>query len=381
MKNAKKLVVLFLLLLLMLGTGCWDYRGMNGINIVAGFAADKDAQTGNYDLTLEIVGMAEPKTQKTDNKSLYVETTGVTLFDAMRNSQKKLVNQFFFGNMRTIVISHQMARDEGILNAMDALLRDGEARETVNIVISQGETAREILMAEGLDMSNTSFQIDRIVEEDNKTLASTKPVALYRAYEMLQKEGRALVLPAFHCVTNDESTVAEVNGLALFRGDKLTGYLTPQEARYYLLAMGEARGGVINIPFRPGEEENVSYEIKKNRSAPSYSYDGDTLQINMAITLELNLMELLTGGRVDNDLRTYLEERTNAELCAQIQQLIQHVTQQTHGDIFGIGSMIYKKDPNLWESLRADWDNTLHTAAWTITVDTRILNTGITSRQ
>ena len=375
-----KKMMLWPLLLVLLTTGCWDYRGMNSINIVAGFAADKNPQTGLYQLTLEIVNMKAG--DEGEDQSIYVQTEGVTIVDAMRNAQKKLVNKLFFGNMRTVMISQQIAQEEGILNTMDALLRDGEARETVNMIISQENTAREVLMAEGLDMRNTSFQISKIVEEDNRTVSATKQIQLYRAYEMIQKEGCALVLPAFIQGQNGATKVAEANGLALFKEDKLTGYLSPEEARHYLIAVGEAQGGIVNIPFRPGEPMNVSFELESCRSKLSYQYREGVLTIAIDLVLELNLVELLVQEiSVNREIQDYLEERAATVLGEEILRLTQKTVQGPNGDIFGFGNRMYKKQPDLWAALREDWDNILKDARWDINVEAHILNTGVTSRQ
>jgi spore germination protein KC len=65
--------------------GCWDYTGLNQINIVLGVAVDKDILTGEYKVTYEVVDTT--KAGKDEVSSVLFDTKGASLFDTARNSK------------------------------------------------------------------------------------------------------------------------------------------------------------------------------------------------------------------------------------------------------------------------------------------------------
>lgn len=199
-KTALLLGVLSLCLLL---SGCWDYLGLDQIDIVTGVAVDKDERSGFYQLSFEIV---DPTTSNKDGgvEPALVEAQGVTLFDAIYNAKMRLTNQLYFGSMQVLIISHQLAQDEGIQPIIDVFLRDGEQRETLNVLISEEESARDILSQKGIDNAIVSYMIKQIVDEDQKITSSTKNAQLYMVYRDIKGEGRSLVLPVIRRIDNNE---------------------------------------------------------------------------------------------------------------------------------------------------------------------------------
>ena len=154
-------------------SGCWDYRGLNKISIVSGVAIDRQEDTKSYHLTIETIDFSAAG-KESSGKSQLVETEGVTIYDAVRNAKKRLAKKLYFGDIKVIVISSQIAREEGINSVLDWFLRDIELRETTNPIISQEKTAKEILAANGVDDKIISEEIEKMIDSDKKTTASTK---------------------------------------------------------------------------------------------------------------------------------------------------------------------------------------------------------------
>ena len=55
----------------------------------------------------------------------------------MCNTKLRLFNNLYFGNMHTIIISQQLAREDDISEMLDVLLRDIEPLENVSVLVSQ----------------------------------------------------------------------------------------------------------------------------------------------------------------------------------------------------------------------------------------------------
>lgn len=373
MKKRIQLLVSLLLTCLLLA-GCWDYNSLNDLDIVTGFAVDKDWESGNYLLTMEIVDI---KSGSEQTSTLYIEAEGDTLFSAIRNSKKRLINKLYGGNLQTVIISHQIAEIEGVDVILEQLLRDGEPRETLSIVISQEKTAREIMLTDGLDSRIIAYEINEIVTEDNRITSATKYMPLYKAYEAIHGVGNALVLPAIRCVKNNDKTVAESNGIALFKGDKLIGYNSPQDTMLYLIMVNESNGGALSLPYKSAENL-ISLEILKEKTRVDAVILADTLQVLVDIKINVNIQELKSQvGITQLQERNELEEAIARALEERIAAYFDHIQKDVGVDIFGFGNKIYQKNPELWRSIEGDWDTWFQNASLDVKAQAKIQKAGV----
>jgi len=372
--------ILLILALCTLLSGCWNYRGLNTMSIVAGVAIDrKDDQ--NYQLTVEVFDLAASG-KESAGKSQIVESEGKTIFEAVRNAKKRLTKKLYFGDIQLVVISEQIAREEGIQDVLDWFMRNEKARETLSTVISQEKTAKEILTASGVDHKIISEEIEKILDADNRTTASTKNIDTFKALNILkgQKE-TALVLPAVHCTDNQGKKVVEVNGIAVFKADKLQGYLSPEETHYYLFAVDEIKGGILTFPFEAKNQknqDNLSLEISNNKTKKSYSYEENRLKVFLDIKTTAALGEV--GTDIDVSKKDNIEKIKAAatEVFVQRLEAVIKKTQTEFGcDVFGFNTMIHKKNPVLWSELKENWNFYIQTMEVEVRPELVIKNTGL----
>jgi len=355
-------------------TGCWDYRGLNTLDITTGMAIDKNMETGEYLLTIEVVDT----TNTTEEiETWYVESQGETLFNAIRNSKKRLINQLYGGNMQTVVISRQIAESEGVGSALEQLLRDGEPRETLTVVISKEETAAQILFTKGLDSKIISYDIHEMVIEDSKLTTSTKDLPMYKVYEALHGVGNALVLPAIRCVQNDGETIAEIDGIAIFRNGLLIGFESAKNTAPYLFMMDEVKGGVFSIPEQ-SSGHLMSMEIKDSQTKLDVTMKDGQVHIRAKIKTKLNITELGPQQNISyykdrNELETWIDKVLEERILA----YFQYVQTDLQTDIFGLGNRIYQKDPKLWREIEKDWDIWFQNATLEVEAQTDILTAGV----
>ena len=371
MKRCRLIAVLLLCPLLF--SGCYDYRRMDKLNIIAGIALDKsEEEPGGYKLTIEVVNTAHISGEDNGSSSLYVETYGPSISEAILNSKKRLYSKLYFGGMRTIIISEEIARDDGMFAVIDNFLRDKEVRETVNIVISKEKTAGELLMVKGLDVKNVSYEIAEIVEQERKIDYTSKQMSLYKMYNALVAPGQELVLPAFRLTKNDNEPAAELDGLAVFSGDKLTGYLTAEESRYFLMLDEDKSGGAFSFYF-DGSEISARIFDSKRKIAPYY--DNGRLIVPLHMSVEIIMMET-HGQYCDSD---ELREYATAVLCERVSETAAKLQSLPNGDIMALGNYIYRTNNRLWNELSENWPQVFSEADFQISADLRLINTGLIS--
>ena len=334
------------ILCMILLSGCWDYRNMDDINIVAGVAVDLN-DDDQYELTLELVNTASMKDKGGDD-SLVVTAEGPTVFEAARNAKKKLYNKLYFGSMRIIIISQELAEKEGIADVIDVFLRDVEPRETTFTVISQEQSASRILSASGLDTLNVSYEISEIILEAVKVDTSTKSVQLYEVYNILHAKGVELVLPAVHLTENNEEEVAEINGAAVFSGDKLIEFLSPEDTRYFLMTTERDTRGAISLPEPGDKDSKVALEIMRLDSKPQVHYKNGSITITVSINIDYKVAGYPGIENISPQEFEDLNRDMEQVLRQRITNAFEKIQKGPGTDIYGFGQMLYKKQHTVW---------------------------------
>ena len=161
--RSKLFLILILIILMMILSGCWNYKDIEDMVIAAGMAVDKDEDSGDYLLTIEVVNN-QPSGQgsESESKSVLIESEGKTIFDAMRNAIMKSGKKIFWGHCKLIIISESIAR-EGIIPVLDMMWRDAETRPDIWTLISKEKTAGEIYKSKSELEDIISFYLDETI--------------------------------------------------------------------------------------------------------------------------------------------------------------------------------------------------------------------------
>lgn len=352
----KSLCLLLVLLLCPLLSGCWNYRGINEMTIVAGVAVDKNPDNGNYQLCFEFIDISAPVKDKGASGKL-IEAEGETIFDAVRNAKKRAGSKLYFGHTQVLIISQDLARSEDIGRILDWFLRDGECRETMYVAISQEKTAADLFQLEGIDQTVISIKLQKLLYGDSKVTASTEAVELYTTFETLNSQGRDLVLPAVHKVVNKNVPTCEVNGLAVFKGERLAGFLSPQETKYFLFVIDAIKGGLFPFSSVENERPDSTLEIHKSKTKLSLRKTEAGPRI-LVKSDTIAFLDEYMETRVDlkEPKVIELEAIASKELQSNIEGVIKKVQTDFGSDIFGFGNFIYKKDTDLWNQLHDGWE-------------------------
>lgn len=373
--------VLIILLFCILLTGCWNYRGIDELALVAGMAIDKDFETNTYLLTFEIVDLSV-SIKDSGMDSTYVEAEGKTILEGIRNAKKRLYNKLYFGNANVAIISEAVAREEGIRNIIDVFLRDAEFRVTLSVLVSQESTAKEVLLVKGTDHKIISHELQEILEQDHKVTGSTRNMHVFEIYNTLRSPGISLVLPACRLVTNGDQKTTEVNGLAIFHDDRLAGYLTPEETQAYLFAVGEIQGGILAVSLTEEKNYETSFEITKNLTKVTTKVkDGQII-----ITIYLKTIVFIPEFRgefdfIEKDSVHAVEMAVASHLKTRIESLVKKMQgNEPMEDIFGFGNHISKKDPRLWQEIEDNWGEVFKTLEVEVKPQIEILSTGFMKR-
>ncbi|MDH7479640.1 MAG: Ger(x)C family spore germination protein, partial [Syntrophomonadaceae bacterium] len=377
-------IALSLLLLLLAGLmgGCWDRRELNELAIVLGAGVDW-VEDGRLRLTVQIArpaafaGGGEAGAREAP-ASWVVSAEGRTVEEAERYLAMKVPRDIYWGHGIILVYGEEMAR-RGVGMASNFFKRKAEPRDTMWVMVAKGE-AREFLETYS-DLTKASAQAMGLLTR-MKTGCS---VQLREFAEMLASKG---IQPTATLVEVKEAGVTpgpglenispahrqvEIAGTAVFREDRMIGWLDAHETRGLLWLKGEAVQGAITVPS-PGEpDKQVSIRIQDGKTKVIPEYDGKNLRFKVMLRVEGELVEQQSR---ENLAKPEMIEALEVEMAGVIRERAEVALKKARDeygvDIFGFGDAFHRRYKKEWRGLKDRWDEEFARAEVDIAVEARI---------
>jgi spore germination protein KC len=374
----KCFIAVYIFLFMPLCTACWDYREVDRLTIVTGFSIDK-ANNGGYLFTIEVVDLQGATSDK-PVKSVLIESEGEGLLSAARNTVNKNYPRLYIGHTTIIILSQEVARD-GVLKVLDLVFRDAETRLNINLLVSKDKTAGEILKAKALAEELVSVEINNMLEEQ-RILSKALPVPAYKFVNSLAEDGISGIMTSVCTGSNDEEKVVKLCGTAIFKGDKLQGFISDEETYALSFILDEVKGGVIVANTgTETDEEKISLEIRKSSTKINPEYTDGQLSVKVKIDTEVSLGEVASKKDfTDEKGREELKKITEKQLKEKIESMISKIQTDFGSDIFGFGNCFYKKLPTVWKEKRNEWDKLFRDLEVTVETNVEIKHIGLLSK-
>jgi spore germination protein KC len=258
---------------------------------------------------------------------------------------------------------------EGILKAMDYLSRDYELRTDFYILIAKGTTAKNVLSTLTPLEKIPANTLYRSIEASEKVWAATAAaVTLDELITNMVSEGKHPVLSGVQVTGDIETGRTKKNleviqpaaklqnaGLAVFRKDKLIGWLTEEESKGYNYILNHVKSTIGHVPCPQGGI--IAFEVTKSKAAIKGSVRNREPQINIKLSAEQNVGEVECQIDLTKvETLSELEKQSQQKLQQIITDSIKVVQNKYKVDIFGFGEVIHRADPKAWKSLKKDWD-------------------------
>ncbi|MEH7385403.1 Ger(x)C family spore germination protein [Bacillus sp. JJ1521] len=354
------LIVVFSIHLL---TGCWDRLEVNDIAIITAIGLDliKDDQIR---LSLQVaipskLGPTEGSGGGSSNNSTYIiSETGNTVSEAYRNLQMKTSRRIFFAQSRVLLIGEDLAR-KGVANIIDFHSRYHEPRINSFIMFTKGE-ATEVL--------KEIPKLESVSAEETKELVKLSvglSIYMNDFLNMLLTDGMEPFAPEFALTSlevnekNDSGKGQVLNGTAVFKGDKLVGWIDKAKTRGILWLRNEMEKGVITIEI-PKEEGDgyISIDITKAEVKIIPNMEHDKIAITVNVISDMTVMENDSKLKLDDPkVIESLQKDVESDIKERIQMVIDIAQKDFQSDIFGFGQAVYKKYPKEWNlKYKQNWE-------------------------
>lgn len=383
----KNCLIVLLVISMLLSTGCWNRRELNELAIAVGLAIDKTEN--GYRISVQVVEPNEiaGKKDTTITPVTMYQSSGRSVFEAARRMTTVSPRKIYFSHLRMLVISEAVARD-GIRNVLDFLSRDHELRTDYFIAVSKHADADDTLKILTAIERIPAFKLYSTLESSEKAWAPTTTVTLDELMSTLATPGREAVLTGLQVRGNQQTgeTLGNVqmvksgaqlqySGIAVFKADKLIGWLNEEESKAYTYINNTLRStsGIVNCP----DGGNLTTEVIRSQTKVKGKMVGDIPHIDILVRSETNIAEVQCSlDLTKSDTIAQIEEAANNQVKFFIEKTVKTVQNKYKVDIFGFGEVIRRADPKAWRSLKDHWDETFRQAEIHVRSESKIRRLG-----
>lgn len=152
---------------------------------------------------------------------------------------------------------------------------------------------------------------------------------------------------------------ARFTGAAVFKGDRLVGWLDKSETRGLNWIRSKVKSGIIVIenPQTPGS--SIGLEIVHGRGQSRVELADGQFVARIRVDVEGNFGD--TTGFIDPEfdgLWASMERRMAEAIKQEIQAAVTKA-QELRTDYIGFGTSLYRSNPKLWGQVQDDWQELL----------------------
>lgn len=392
----KLFLVLILLFITINISGCWNKKELNEIAIVLGTGVDY-TKDNKIQLTYQLArpaafggggigGGAGGGATMNQNITWVVSATGDTIFDAQKNLSQQVSRNLYLGHNVVLILGERLCR-HGILNVINFFHRQPLSRGTVWVMATPQE-AKKVLESHS-ELQMTSAQAVGFLarlrtgyvlrfRDLSRDLASRGSNPVLTRVE-LKRQGVAQG-PGLEKAHHHQEIV--LTGAAIFKEDKLMGWLDCRETQGLRWLKGDVRRMGIIIPSPIYPSKKISLEVMKGKTEIEPVYQKGKIKFFLSIKTEIDVIE---QQDYEDFTRPEMIKTVENIAAAEIRQRVKTTLDKIQGDYkvdsFGFGEAFHRKYKGEWSKLKNRWDEEFAGAQVYLAVKVKLRDTGMQGRR
>lgn len=363
----RKIKILIMVVMLFSLCGCYDYRELNEIAIVSAIGVDKTDD--GYKLVVQIMNTIKESqnTSSTGSQPKFITYTaeGKTVQWILRNFVLESPRRLYINHMQLLIISEDLAKD-GISDILDWFARDSESRKQFYVLVSENNKTEDILNTLTSLETLNSKKIASNIDTDSKFLGVAEQTTFNKVLNSYLNNKQEIILPTIKLKGNskngDKSSNIEqstpdtqvlLSTMAVFKDDKMLGYLTKEEA----IAMNFIRNTLKStiIDYKCSSDDYISSEIISSKTSLEPDTSKDKPELTIKIKGKANINEINCDWNLE-DSKTIekIDSLLEKEIKRMINDSIVDINKKFNTDVFGFKDLFYKENPKYYKKVKDD---------------------------
>jgi len=196
--------------------------------------------------------------------------------------------------------------------------------------------------------------------------------------ELIEEEGVDPYAPGVKLLAKKGRKDIRVFQTALFKKDKLTGWLDEEQSRGLLIITNKAKGGITEINNPESPKQKLAVELEKSSTCWQLKVVNGQPKVKLFVETEGNITEAQNG-------LDFSKKETYTKLNREYAKAVRHdilkflgKTKELGTDPAGFGRFIYRENPKLWQELKDDWEEEYKNLEVEVKIKAKIVRTGMT---
>lgn len=383
---------MLILILTVTLTGCWNRRELPELAIISAMGIDKAVGSNEYILSFQVIKPQEISRntigEGSPSNTIVYRSTGKSIFEAIRKTSDIISRQLFFSHVQFIVIGESLAR-QGISDVFDFFERSHESRMSSYFLVAREMKAEDIISAIS---PLERVQARAVIGELELTKENWSHTVLWQVDDIIRSINDPGIDPTISGIrltgkvaessskSNIEKTQPksniEIKGVALFKGDKLIGWLDNDYARGLVRLTNTMKSTVTLVECEDKKGEASIETVRSKSKIRMKMVNGKpTFQVNIleeGIVSELNCPLPLDKDAAINELEHLWKTKIEEEVEGAVQE-----TKKKLVDPTGFGLFLSRYHPKVWGQWSESWDSLYTNCPVTIRVEATIERTGM----
>ena len=341
-KRRKVSILLSLLLLPLLLTGCFDYHDINKVTFPTSIIFDVD------DLGQEIVYLDCIKPYRSTNDSsdkgrrIIYKGVGKTALEALNDINRASSFKLDYAQTRAYIFTEKASR-KGIKKFLDLINNNSEFSMKPSAFVYYGDV-EELLKTVSTDEEYLGLFLNDLVGKEKYNPRAVKSNINYYLSNILMGSNTAL-LTSISLEDNAIDKKIQIQGSSIFKDNVLVERIDMENSLIYNIMMGNAKSGTLEISNPESKENFITLQILDSSMKDKLEFQDGKYKLIKDVNVEVSVSEIQGELIVDANGLDYIKVNEEAYISGYAEYLFNKYKKQNL-DIFDIDRLAEMYYPN-----------------------------------
>lgn len=353
----------FLILLLPLLSGCYNYRELNELGITT--AVSIDYKDNNFYVIVEVINPIKQQDASSSNNSPFVNynSSSSSLQDAFRKVVLESPRQLYAAQLEIIVLSEEVVNNH-LEEVLEYFARDPESRTEIKIIVAKTEDSTKAITLQTLLTSLSSSNIIKSLDLQSKVLGMAYPVTLNELLNMYIDPYLEVVLPSMtlygnyeigdekeNITTSSPKAIVKIDGSTITKDNKILGYLDLEESKILNLINGKLKETIIKMNYYDGY---IIFEPNRIKVSRELDIKNNIIKINISGYSKTKEIQSNINVKDPKEVEK-LNKALNMELEKKITDTFNSIREKYGTDVFGFQELYYRTNYKYFKENCTNW--------------------------
>jgi germination protein, ger(x)C family len=353
----------FLILLLPLLSGCYNYRELNELGITT--AVSIDYKDNNFYVIAEVINPIKQQDASSSNNSPFVNynSSSSSLQDAFRKVVLESPRQLYAAQLEIIVLSEEVVNNH-LEEVLEYFARDPESRTEIKIIVAKTEDSTKAITLQTLLTSLSSSNIINSLDLQSKVLGMSYPVTLNELLNMYIDPYLEVVLPSMtlygnyeigdekeNITTSSPKAIVKIDGSTITKDNKILGYLDLEESKILNLINGKLKETIIKMNYYDGY---IIFEPNRIKVSRELDIKNNIIKIDISGYSKTKEIQSNIDLKDPKEVEK-LNKALNMELEKKITDTFNSIREKYDTDVFGFQELYYRTNYKYFKENCTNW--------------------------